>query len=56
MAELADYVGTSRISMYEVIETLADAGVIGSDGHAHIIDLDAVARFLHPQEVRHELH
>ncbi|MCY1013382.1 Crp/Fnr family transcriptional regulator [Nannocystis pusilla] len=55
MAELADYVGTSRITMYDVIETLADAGVIGSDGHAHIIDPDAVARLLHPQEVQHEL-
>jgi CRP/FNR family cyclic AMP-dependent transcriptional regulator len=54
MAELADYVGTSRITMYDVIETLADAGVIGSDGHAHIIDPDAVARLLRPQEVQHE--
>lgn len=56
MTELADYVGTSRITMYEIIETLADAGVIGSDGHAQIIDPDAAARFLRPQEVRNELH
>ena len=56
MAELADYVGTSRVTMYDVIETLADAGVIGGDGHAQIIDPDSAARFLHPQEVRHELH
>lgn len=56
MAELADYVGTSRITMYEIVETLADAGMIASDGHAQIIDAEAVARFLRPQEVRHELH
>lgn len=56
MTELADYVGTSRITMYEIVETLADAGVIGSDGHAQIIDPDAAARFLRPQEVHNELH
>src|SRR5690606_29277436 len=56
MSELADYVGTARITMYEVIEALADAGVIGGDGHAQIIDPDAAARFLQPQEVRHEIH
>lgn len=56
MSDLADYVGTSRITMYEVIETLADAGVIASDGHAQIVDPDAAARFLHPQEAQHEHH
>lgn len=56
MAELADYVGTSRITMYEIVETLSDAGVIASDGHAQIIDADAAARFLRPQEVHHERH
>lgn len=54
-SDLADYVGTSRITMYEVIETLADAGVITSDGHAQIVDPDAAARFLRPQEAQHDL-
>ncbi|WAS94527.1 Crp/Fnr family transcriptional regulator [Nannocystis punicea] len=56
MAELADYVGSSRIAMYEAIEKLADAGVIIADGHAQIIDPDAAARFLHTGEESHELH
>lgn len=56
MSELADFVGTSRVTMYEVIEALADAGVIASDGHAQIVDPDAAERFLHPQEAQHELH
>lgn len=56
MAELADYVGSSRIAMYEAIERLADAGVIVADGHAQIIDPDAAARFLHSEEESRELH